>query len=228
MAAVAPLSARFAGDGFVVLESVVPPRMLRRLFRQLHAVAREAEAEVIADSGSWDTNKSGASADACDCTLLRDAAGKALLPRRLFKAQGIALRCPEVLELLRLPAIAQTARELADLSPSDDLDVFGTKYFPVHAGTIGSVGWHDDNYYFGTTRSRTISCAVYLSGTEARRGNLRVVKGSHCDTEVGEQRAAHYRPSIEQNGEFIPDGVVCSAKLTGKKREALEVTRWYM
>ena len=120
---------------------------------------------------------------------------------------------------------APAAAQLADLPSSDDLDVFGTKYFPVHAGTIGSVGWHDDNYYFGTTRSRTISCAVYLSGTEAGRGNLQVVKGSHLDVEVGEQRSAHYCPSVEQNGEFIPDGVVCSSKLTGKKREALEVAR---
>eukprot|EP00966_Prymnesium_polylepis_P021001 483339-Prymnesium_polylepis.1 len=110
-----------------------------------------------------------------------------------------------------------------DIAPSEDLDVFGTKYFPVHAGTIGSVGWHDDNYYFGTTRSRTISCAVYLSGTEQRRGNLRVVPGSHLDDEVGEQRAAHYRPSVEQGGEFIPDDVVCSARLTGATRVPLEV-----
>ena len=49
-----------------------------------------------------------------------------------------------------------------------EVDAFGTKYFPVRAGSPGSVGWHDDNYYFGTTRSDTISCVVYLRSSDRR------------------------------------------------------------
>eukprot|EP00966_Prymnesium_polylepis_P021002 483339-Prymnesium_polylepis.2 len=86
--------------------------MLRSLLRELHAVARSAEQDDD-DGGVWDASKSGAPADACSCSLLRDADGRLRKPKRLFKAQGVALRSEAVLDVLRLPAIAALARSLA-------------------------------------------------------------------------------------------------------------------
>ena len=66
-----------------------------------------------------------------------------------------------------------------------------------------------------------------MRGTLCRRGNLRVVPGSHHDQRVGSQRSEHYKPSIQQNGEFIPEAVVTSDELSvgpeGAKRVPLEV-----
>jgi hypothetical protein len=142
-----------------------------------------------------------------------------------------------VLELLRYPAIATAAATLvrralpssgSSASPERlEVDAFGTKYFPVRAGTPGSVSWHDDNYYFGTTRSDTISCVVYLRSIDVDSGCLRVLPGSHRDDAVGSARAAFYQPAPQQHGEYIPEETITSSKLAvgkdGSPRTPLDV-----
>jgi ectoine hydroxylase-related dioxygenase (phytanoyl-CoA dioxygenase family) len=78
--------------------------------------------------------------------------------------------------LAREPAI--TGR-ISALLEAEELDFFGTKFFPKlpHGGT--STHWHQDNYYFGTESDRIISCGTYLEDTDKENGCLRVVPGSH-------------------------------------------------
>ena len=48
---------------------------------------------------------------------------------------------------------------------SPELDVFGTKFYPMNTPGATSTGWHQDNHYFGTSSDRVVSCAVYLHET---------------------------------------------------------------
>ena len=146
----APLSptaiASFERDGFLVLDSVVPPDLIAALLTELNAIKAEAEAEAEPSAGTtWDVNASGADASRCTFALARDRSGALLSPARLHKgepqggplvpqqpqrlssapharlppvigaAQGIALRSPAVLTLLRLPPIARAAVALVQV-----------------------------------------------------------------------------------------------------------------
>jgi len=150
----APLSptaiASFERDGFLVLDSVVPPDLIAALLTELNAIKAEAEAEAEAEpsagtTSTWDVNASGADASRCTFALARDRSGALLSPARLHKgepqggplvaaapqrlssapharlppvigaAQGIALRSPAVLTLLRLPPIARAAAALVQV-----------------------------------------------------------------------------------------------------------------
>ena len=165
------------------------------------------EAEAASSESAWDAKASGADPSSCTFAFAKDADGQLVQPVSMHKAQGIGLRSGRVLELLRLPELALAASALVrrglEPLPSDaprerlEVDAFGTKFFPVVAGSVGSVAWHDDNYYFGTERSHTISCAVYLREIDAQSGCLRVVAGSHKDAEVGAGRAHLYTPSAQ-------------------------------
>ena len=230
--------ADFNRDGFVVLDRVVPPTLLEALLAELNAIkaAAEAEASSSAESGGWDAKSSGAAQDACTFAFARDKDGALSQPVRLHKAQGVALRSERVQELLRLPELVKTAADLVhsgialgvDAPPERrEVDVFGTKFFPVEAGSVGSVSWHDDNYYFGTERSHTVSCAVYLRDIDARSACLRVVPGSHRDATVGSSRAHLYTPSPQQHGEYIDESIIATGELardaSGAARAAVDV-----
>ena len=66
----------------------------------------------------------------------------------------------------------------------DELDVFGSKFFPAFPGGT-TVGWHQDAYFFGTSAGqKVISCAVYLEATDAENGCLQVLPGSHLHGEI--------------------------------------------
>lgn len=216
----------FDRDGFLVLRGAIPPEVVREHLAALEAVAAAAERDAeggSGDGGAWDGAESGADSRQCTFAFERAKDGGLRRPARMHKAQGIALRLPKVLELVRRPDVALAAAALAGRCAGGadpetsrerhELDVFGTKYFPVKPGSPGSVSWHDDNYYFGTTRSHTISCVFYLRGTENGQGALKVVPGSHRSAEVGYERARHYRTLVEQHGEYIPEEVISSGDL---------------
>ena len=179
--------ADFERDGFVVIPSLLSARDLRALRRELTGLARESESK-----GQQHLSSVVPAADRCAYQFEQDRSGRIIKPYRLHKAQGVALDNRAVLSLLRMETLAHVAMQLSGIE-NGELDAFGTKFFPVRAGSGGSVGWHDDNYYFGTTRSRTISCVVYLRDTSVKRGALRVYPGSHRDAQA-HSRPAHSRP----------------------------------
>lgn len=205
----------FDRDGFIVLHEAVPPAMVNNLLDSLHHIQADAEAAGDATSeGAWDESASGADEKICTVAFSRDSQGATLRPPRVHKVQGIALNSTAVLNLLRHPPIAIAASVLvrrgllADGTSGRErleVDAFGTKYFPVRSGSPGSVGWHDDNYYFGTTRSNTISCVVYLRRVDTRSGCLRVLPGSHRDAAVGSERSRLYQSVPQQHGEYVPE-----------------------
>ena len=198
--------AEFESTGFLVLPKVVPDRDVRRLRRNLYSTARGACAECHADHESVKPP-----ADAAAFQYEKDVHGNVKRPLRVHKIQGVALVCDDVKALLQMNHLSGAARELAK---SQQIDAFGTKYFPVAAGSVGSVGWHDDNYYFGTSRSRTISCVVYLRDTHRLNGCLRVVPGSHLSKRVGPERGDMYINMPERIGEYIPEEVLLASVST--------------
>mmetsp|Transcript_62614 Transcript_62614/g.116477 ORF Transcript_62614/g.116477 Transcript_62614/m.116477 type:complete len:336 (+) Transcript_62614:22-1029(+) len=216
----------FERDGFLVLASVLSPESISELLDLLHKEAANAGSSIdpTAANGAWDAARSGADSNGCVFSFARDASGTATLPLKVHKAQGVALRVPRVLDIPRHPKVASAAAALARQERSQcqvsvrcagkELDVFGTKYFPVDASSPGSVSWHDDNYYFGTTRSHTISCVCYLRDVDKANGCLRVVPGSHRDSTVGFDRSAHYTTCMEQHGEYIPEEVIVRGPLS--------------
>jgi len=80
-----------------------------------------------------------------------------------------------VLDLAREPEILDRVESL--IGPN--IDVFGTKFYPMLVRGATSTGWHQDNHYFGTNSDRVVSCAIYLEKTGVENGCLQVVPGSH-------------------------------------------------
>ena len=72
----------------------------------------------------------------------------------LHKIQGVCVVDARVLELAREPAILDRVAVLI----GENVDVFGTKFFPKLPNGGTSTGWHQDNFYFGTDTDRIISC----------------------------------------------------------------------
>lgn len=93
----------------------------------------------------------------------------------LHKVQGACIAEPRILDLASEPAILDRVETL--IGP--DIDLFGTKFFPKLPGGGTSTGWHQDNFYFGTTSDQIISCATYLEDANEKNGCLQVVPRSH-------------------------------------------------
>ena len=102
----------------------------------------------------------------------------------LHKVQGVCVVDARVLELAREPAILDRVAVLI----GENIDVFGTKFFPKLPNGGTSTGWHQDNFYFGTDTDRIISCGIYLEDSDVENGCLRVVPGSHRMGEIVEHR----------------------------------------
>ena len=219
------LATRFETEGYLVLENAISKRHLRSLLRELHSVQREAE------SAAAKTVQSTTMPDAASCTfeLEKDCFGNETLPRRLQKAQGVGLVSEGVRALIRDAALAPIALAMARRgAAAEELDAFGTKYFPVGPGDGRSVGWHDDNYFFGLTRSHTVSAVTYLRDTTVESGCLRVVPGSHLDAKVGTERGALYVQQPKFFTKYISDETIVSGTLGvdrhGKRRLPLDVS----
>ena len=97
------------------------------------------------------------------------------IPGRLHKIQGVYVEEARVLELAKEPQILDRAESL--LGPN--IDMFGSKFFPMLVAGATSTGWHQDNYYFGTQSDQVVSCAIYLEDTDRESGCLQVVPRSH-------------------------------------------------
>jgi ectoine hydroxylase-related dioxygenase (phytanoyl-CoA dioxygenase family) len=95
----------------------------------------------------------------------------------LHKIQGVCVVLPEILELAREPVIVDKVESL--LGP--DIDMFGTKFFPLLPGGGTSTKWHQDNFYFDTWADDIVTCGIYLEDTDRENGCLKVIPGSHRD-----------------------------------------------
>lgn len=93
----------------------------------------------------------------------------------VHKIQGVCQVDPRVLDLASEPAILDRVTSLV----GDDIDVFGTKFFPKLPNGGTSTHWHQDNFYFGTETDRIVSCGTYLEAADRDNGCLRVVPRSH-------------------------------------------------
>jgi hypothetical protein len=150
---------RYRDEGYLILEALIAGEALKRamdVFRELVAGSRS----LTAPSGAY--------------SLAPDAEGKPI-PGRLHKIQGVCVSEPRVLDLASAPVLLDCIEDL--IGP--DIDVFGTKFFPMLGSQSTSTGWHQDNHYFGTNSDRVVSCAIYLEATDRENGCLQVVPGSH-------------------------------------------------
>lgn len=155
---------QFRDEGYLVLARAIPQALLRRSLELLDELV-ERSREMAAPQGGFQ--------------LAPDAEGRPI-PGLLHKIQGVCVEDPGLLELVRAAPIVD--RVAALLGP--ELDVFGTKFYPMSTPGATSTGWHQDNHYFGTNSDRVVSCAVYLHETGIDNGCLRVVPGSHRTGEL--------------------------------------------
>ena len=106
-------------------------------------------------------------------------------PDLLHKIQGVCALESKVLDLAKEPVILDRVEPLL----GENLDVFGTKFFPKLSGGGTSVFWHQDNFYFGTQSDEIISCAIYLQDSDIENGCLRIVPKSHLTDEIAQHHS---------------------------------------
>jgi len=112
-------------------------------------------------------------------SLAPDGLGQPI-PGRLHKVQGVCLEDERILGLAREPVVLHRVETL--IGPN--IDMFGSKFFPMMTAGATSTGWHQDNHYFGTNTSKVVSCAIYLEETDRDNGCLMVLPGSHKTGEL--------------------------------------------
>jgi ectoine hydroxylase-related dioxygenase (phytanoyl-CoA dioxygenase family) len=154
----------FRDKGFLVFDSLLSPARVQDslcVFRELVEHSRS----IAEPDAHW--------------SLARDASGQTV-PGRLHKIQGVALVDERVLDLASDPEILDRVESL--IGP--EIDVFGTKFFPMLGPNATSTSWHQDNHYFGTNSDRVVSCAVYLERVDVERGCLQVAPYSHLTGEL--------------------------------------------
>ena len=106
-------------------------------------------------------------------------------PDLLHKIQGVCALESKVLDLAKEPVILDRVEPLL----GENLDVFGTKFFPKLSGGGTSVFWHQDNFYFGTQSDEILSCAIYLQDSDIENGCLRIVPKSHLADEIAQHHS---------------------------------------
>jgi hypothetical protein len=141
---------QYAETGYLVLEAVIADERLTR-YRQIFD-------ELVERSRSLTESRDG-------FNLAPDEQG-APIPGRLHKVQGVCVVDERVLDLAREPEILDRVESL--IGPN--IDMFGSKFYPMLVRGATSTGWHQDNHYFGTDSERVVSCAIYLEAGEARIG----------------------------------------------------------
>eukprot|EP00756_Hemistasia_phaeocysticola_P063383 Hpha_TRINITY_DN6855_c0_g1::TRINITY_DN6855_c0_g1_i1::g.46261::m.46261/K00477/PHYH; phytanoyl-CoA hydroxylase len=191
----------FDENGYLVFPAVLPPSELSRYRGILEGLVKKAE--QIKEQGDW--NATGG------LTLLNSSDG-GVQAGRLHKVQSLCLHEPRMRELIAQPNVHGAVRELIGDAARNGLDAFGTKFFPVlptGKGLSGgySVGWHQDNYFFGTDSSKIVSCGWYLEDTDAENGCLRVIPGSHKAATVAPHESAKSsgEDAGKDAGEWIRD-----------------------
>ena len=157
---------QFRDDGFLVFEALIQGERLA-YYKQVFDELVTQGSKMTEQTPHW--------------ALELDERGE---PRAglLHKVQGVCVVDDRVLELAREPAIIDRVALLI----GENIDVFGTKFFPKLPNGGTSTGWHQDNYYFGTETDRIVSCGIYLEDSGVENGCLRVVPGSHRIGEIVE------------------------------------------
>ena len=159
---------QYREDGYLVFEALIQGERLawyRQVFDELVAKGRDLTGHVP----HWG--------------LELDERGESRAGL-LHKVQGVCVVDARVLELVREPAIVDRVAVLI----GENIDVFGTKFFPKLPDGGTSTRWHQDNFYFGTDTDRIVSCGIYLEDADVENGCLRVVPGSHRMGEIVEHR----------------------------------------
>src|SRR5690349_14047414 len=160
---------RFGDEGYLILEAVIPDEKVAKY--------RAIFDELVERSRSLTTSQDG-------YNLAPDEEGRPI-PGRLHKLQGVGVVDERVLGLAREPEILDRVESL--IGPN--IDVFGTKFYPMLVRGATSTGWHQDNHYFGTNSERVVSCAIYLEETDRVNGCLQVVPGSHRSGDLVEHES---------------------------------------
>ena len=149
----------YRDQGYLLLPGLLDAEWLRRARAWLDGMVTHASTMAVSDKQFGLAMKDGQP-----------------IPGRLHKVQSLCVAAPEVLALASAPMI--TGR-VATLLGTDDLDVFGTKFFPKLPAGSTSTHWHQDNYYFGLVTEEIISCAIQVDASDRSNGCLRVIPGSH-------------------------------------------------
>ena len=150
---------RYQEEGYLIFEALLPPDKLARYVAIFD--------ELVEHSRSLTKSEDG-------YNLAPDEHGRPI-PGLLHKLQGVGVVDERVLGLAREPEILDRIESL--IGPN--IDVFGTKFYPMLVRGATSTGWHQDNHYFGTNSDRVVSCAIYLEQMTRENGCLQVVPGSH-------------------------------------------------
>ena len=150
---------RYRHDGYLVFEGLIHGAKLRQYVALFDALLEQSKTRE--QDGAW--------------AFERDATGALHPDRILHKIQGVCVVEPRVLDLAKEPAIVSRVASL--LGPN--LDIFGTKYFPMLPGGGTSTKWHQDNYYFSSESEQIVTCGIYLQDTDRENGCLKVVPRSH-------------------------------------------------
>lgn len=150
---------QYREGGYLVLEGLIPTERLRH-YRAVFEELIERSRSVTVSEGGFN--------------LAPDEQGRPI-PGRLHKIQGVCVVDERVLQLAGEPVILDRVESLIGAN----VDVFGTKFYPMTIAGATSTGWHQDNHYFGTSSDRVVSCATYLDETARDNGCLQVVPGSH-------------------------------------------------
>jgi ectoine hydroxylase-related dioxygenase (phytanoyl-CoA dioxygenase family) len=151
---------QYAEQGYLVLERLIPAGRLAR-YRRIFD-------DLVERSRSLTESRDG-------FNLAPDEQGRPIAGR-LHKVQGVCVVDERVLELAHEPEILDRVESL--IGPN--IDMFGSKFYPMLVRGATSTGWHQDNHYFGTDSDRVVSCAIYLEETGVENGCLQVVPRSHC------------------------------------------------
>jgi ectoine hydroxylase-related dioxygenase (phytanoyl-CoA dioxygenase family) len=104
-----------------------------------------------------------------------DEGGRIKPGKILHKIQGVCFVEPRVLEVAKEPEILGRVSSLL----GSELDVFGTKFFPLLPGGGTSTKWHQDNFYFDSESDRIVTCGIYLQKTDRENGCLKIIPKSH-------------------------------------------------
>jgi ectoine hydroxylase-related dioxygenase (phytanoyl-CoA dioxygenase family) len=166
MALTAEQIAQYREEGFLILDGLLNAEKCARYCAIFEELVERSRTMTVSD-GAFN--------------LSPDAEGKPM-PGQLHKVQGVCVVDERVLGLAQEPEILDCVSSL--LGPN--LDIFGTKFFPMTLRGATSTSWHQDNYYFGTNTDQIVSCAIYLEKTDTENGCLRVMPGSHRTGEIVE------------------------------------------
>lgn len=160
---------QFRCDGYLIFESLIPAPQLSGYVSALDELVERGR-QLAEPEGHYTLE------------LHKDGSPR---PGLLHKVQGVCVVEPRILDLARERVIVE---RVVPLLGSDEVDVFGTKFFPKLAGGGTSTHWHQDNYYFGTDSDRVLSCGIYLQDADVGNGCLRIVPGSHLEGTIAEHR----------------------------------------